>query len=502
MATEGSGFDQEHQEGTDDPYGPQDMINVFDGLTNAIRDGLRPLDSNRPNYHGIEKPKIDLFYGDPMVYSHWKNKFLLLYSPDRNLPDTYLANVLHGLLRGEARQTVEAHFTAVWNGDNYGRMWQQLDLSYGTEHVQARCIRDKLSQIPFLDKLALKTVKEFYYGITVQINYYLDCQPHAITDANSPLYQHIREKMSSKVFMKYIEWLDSDSREQPLERTLLTMQAWLLKKILLLQEVETIYSKSPTWRSPYSTTQELEEDSDEDPTHSILVRNNLGENVAFNVKKNKMFRLKSGQKLGPLSWSEGTTSKDPRTSSSKEEEHSHEVVTCSANTNTLSLRTIVCNLSGGPTHKGLPTVALLDAGSTQTYINRDTAVKLYLKRTSKKRTVTISVFNKKQEVDTYSVDVHLTSADGLTTRTISALAIKDLAKTIPIINWSKEKQKFSHLQTVPFEPIPQNASISILIGLDHSSLLESSEVIAGTEDEPTARLTPLGWTCSGPINKV
>ncbi len=99
---------------------------VIRQLSNALQK-LQPNMSNKPDYRGIDKPKLDVFSGDASVYAHWKKKFLLLHGPERNLDDAYLANALHCLLTGEARRKVEVHFTADWNGDNYQRMWDTLD---------------------------------------------------------------------------------------------------------------------------------------------------------------------------------------------------------------------------------------------------------------------------------------------------------------------------------------------------------------------------------------
>jgi hypothetical protein len=166
-----------------------------------------------------------------------------------------------------------------------------------------------------------------------------------------------------------------------------------------------------------------------------------------------------------------------------------------------SIQTVVCNLSGGPTHKGITTIALLDSGSNQTLIDRDTAVKLRLKRTSKKHTMVVSVFDSQLKIHTHSVEVYLTSVDGLVKQYLTAYAVKNLVKHHKIVDWSKEKTKFSHLKSVPFEPLPQEESITILVGSDYSSLLGSSETRTGTTDQPLARRTPLGWICSGPLRE-
>jgi hypothetical protein len=258
-------------------------------------------DDKKPNYHGIEKTKLDFFEGDASVYAHWKKKFLLAHGPERNLPDEYLSNALHNLLKGEARKYVEAHFTADWTGENYHRMWEQLDLVYGSKHTQDRCIQDRAARMAPLDQNNLKTFEKFYMGVTVQINYYLEHQPTAITVENSLLYQQIRQKISEKLFIKFIEWTITKSLDEESSRSLLTLQMWLAERLRVLREADTFNSssklrssKSPS-RSNYTGTIEQvedESDSDTDPTHSVLQIDSTGKKTLFNKRKNKVFRYK------------------------------------------------------------------------------------------------------------------------------------------------------------------------------------------------------------------
>jgi hypothetical protein len=201
-----------------------DKYEFFNLMARAFKDGLRSEPEVKPNYRGIEKPKISFFDGNASQYAHWKSTFHLIYTEDRNLPESYLATALFGLLKGEAKRAVQIHITTEWNGDNYKQMWKQLDLRYGTKHIQARCIRDEANRIPYLDVITLKTVLAFYEEVTVQINHYLIEQPHAVHDENSLLFQFFKDKMSNKVVDKYIDYLDSDAHRTPLKRTPLTLQ--------------------------------------------------------------------------------------------------------------------------------------------------------------------------------------------------------------------------------------------------------------------------------------
>ena len=57
----------------------------------------------------------------------WKSAFKLMYTPDRNLPDDFLATALIGLLKGEARKSVLVHVTSNWDGTDYKAMWDHLE---------------------------------------------------------------------------------------------------------------------------------------------------------------------------------------------------------------------------------------------------------------------------------------------------------------------------------------------------------------------------------------
>ena len=116
--------------------------------------------------------------------------------------------------------------------------------------------------------------------------------------------------------------------------------------------------------------------------------------------------------------------------------------------------------------------------------------------------MTVNVFNQQVSTDSYRVELYLASIDGSHTATIAAYVVQDLAKQLLVVDWSKEKHRFSHLEKVPFESLPSEQSVNLLIGYDHAALLESSEKRSGTPGQPIARLTPLGWTCSVTPDKI
>ena len=227
-----------------------------------------------------------------------------MYTPDRKLPKDHLATALIGLLKGEAKRSVQAHVVLDRTGTNYDAMWEHLDRRYGSPHVQARCIRDKANQITYLDTLSLKTVLAFYEAVTVQFKYYETEQPHAVRDENSHLFLSLKEKMSDKIVDKYISYLDADYHEEPLPRTVTTLLTWLDKTVSRLQEVEITSrtSKPRTHRIVKTGTVESgdvidldiedasEYDSDEDPNHVIAKTTVGGDKLHYNYVKDRYYK--------------------------------------------------------------------------------------------------------------------------------------------------------------------------------------------------------------------
>jgi hypothetical protein len=405
-----------------------------------------------------------------------------MYTADRNLPDSHLATALFGLLKGEAKRAVEIHITAEWDGTNYQEMWKQLDLRYGTKHVQARCIRDKANQIPYLDTLTLKSTLAFYEGVTVQVNHHLVQQPHAVQDDNSHLFQFLKEKMSNKLIDRYIEYLDSETHETPLARTVLTLQYWLERQISRLQEVE-ITSNTSKVRSSQNPHRQI--------TTSFVDNNEVNyfdnEVDYFDVEDVSEYDKK------PLACSTETSGTDVKCSSNTDSASTD--VKCSPNTDSVSLQTRVYKITGSQGRKGSRIIALLDPGSTQIYVDREAAVRLRLKRTSKTFTLKVTYCDKQVNLDTYTVEFFLKSCDGTLTQTVTAHTVQNMTKNISAVDWSQENYKFSDLLSVPFEPFSEANSVSLLIGSDYLSLLRNLDTGSETSAEPIAQLTPLGWIC-------
>ena len=477
-----------------------------------------------------------------------------------------------------------------------------------------------------LDQENLRTFEKFYIGVTVQINYYNEHQPEAVLIENSLLYQQMRQKISEKLFTKFIEWTEQNSSEEYSPRSLMTLQAWLARRLKILREVDTFNSssrlrssKSPSRSNHTGTfeTNEEESDSDTDPTHSVLQIDSTGKRTLFNKRKNKVFRYKpfAGEYKAPEQLSSKRTMKPIIKSYDQSFETndtlcpicrdvSHELSTCSkfrrlttfkryaivrrsracfhclnrghpmhscevnkgvpcgvdgckryenpllhadettkkipytewndvthgelvwndadgdvdesptragfktvlrlAKPGSVGIQTVVCNLSGQNQRQVMRTVAMLDSGADNTYVDEQTAIDLNLKIVSEPVSAFVKQFEGRVEIKTRQVEVHLTSINGLVSQTIYAWTKKDLTDETGVIDWDKAKRNFNHIRDVPFEKLPKDARIRILIGTENSFLFapEEGSLHTGGRGEPNAYLCALGWTCYGPSQKL
>ena len=165
----------------------------------------------------------------------------------------------------------------------------------------------------------------------------------------------------------------------------------------------------------------------------------------------------------------------------------------------ISLRTIPVRIQS----KGKEVLvnALLDDGSTQTFINSDIVETLNLVR-QEQTNISVGVLNGTTEnFRTSSVEFTISSMDRKKTFDISAMTTDRVTGDLKPIDWKHHAKKFAHLKSIPFWK-PNSGTIDILIGLDYSHLHQAINEVHGDVNEPYARLTPLGWTCIGRTNII
>ena len=84
-------------------------------------------------------------------------------------------------------------------------------------------------------------------------------------------------------------------------------------------------------------------------------------------------------------------------------------------------------------------------------------------------------------------------------KTISAFTAERVTGKMRVIDWGKYVAKCTHLKEIKFPSPGIRPIVDLLIGVDYAELHYSFKDVRGQPGEPVARLTPLGWTCTGTV---
>ena len=160
----------------------------------------------------------------------------------------------------------------------------------------------------------------------------------------------------------------------------------------------------------------------------------------------------------------------------------------------VALRTVPVYLANGG--KRVKVNALLDEGSSRSYLNSDVAAELGLE--GRPHELTVKVLNDNQEkLDSSVVEFMINSLDGKVRKPASAYTTERVTGHMQVVDWSLYKSKWKHLKGIKFPQVGPRPIVDLLIGVDQADLLYSLDDVRGKPGEPIARLTPLGWTCIG-----
>ena len=161
----------------------------------------------------------------------------------------------------------------------------------------------------------------------------------------------------------------------------------------------------------------------------------------------------------------------------------------------IALRTVPVILRNGT--KSISVNALLDDGSTRTYINTDVAAELEL-LTGECDEITVGTMGgAKRTFPSEAVSLVIESADQRTSRSIQAFTAANVTGAMRAVQWQKFAPEWKHLKGLAFSQPSSRKTVDMLIGIDHADLHASIREVSGKPGEPIARLTPLGWTCVG-----
>ena len=243
---------------------------------------------SKPDYHGLEKCKLEPFNGEMELFQFWKKKFVLAHE-DRNISPKDLAMRMFSLLRGEPRKIVESQLTGSWTDETFDRMVDILEALYGEEFNEDGLVIKRLNTSPPLSDMSLKLLIEFYQTITMQVSYYETRDPKSLENSSSHLFHQLRAKMVAFVYQKFRDWLDDRDKE----RSVLSLQAWVLERIKSAKEADVLALKLPKQgkRSTLHIDQ-CEEMSGEDSDNDgcvYLTGMSEGKKVSFEVPKKEFF---------------------------------------------------------------------------------------------------------------------------------------------------------------------------------------------------------------------
>ena len=160
----------------------------------------------------------------------------------------------------------------------------------------------------------------------------------------------------------------------------------------------------------------------------------------------------------------------------------------------MALRTIPVILSNG--RNKLVVNALLDDGSTKSYVNSDVAFQLG-SHGSVQRIQVVFLDGKLETLDVMPVELMVESLDGKVKDEVSVFTEKQMTGGMKVVNWNKYKDKWNHIKEIRFPEPASQKYIDILLGMDYPQFHTSTKEVKGKKEDPVARLTSLGWTCIG-----
>ena len=147
-------------------------------------------------------------------------------------------------------------------------------------------------------------------------------------------------------------------------------------------------------------------------------------------------------------------------------------------------------------NKSYKTHALLDSGSTNSFITSDAVKCLALSgKTDIYKCSTVDT--KCMTTSTKVVDFILYSLDGSKSLTMSnVFVVEEVPYTY---SPCRDLSVYPHLSDIPISPVHPPAKVDILIGQDNSEALVPLQVLKGNPGDPFSALTKFGWTLNSVV---
>ncbi|XP_052778542.1 uncharacterized protein LOC128215986 [Mya arenaria] len=474
----------------------------------------------------LKRVSIPMFSGNKKYFPFWKAAFeACIDKTDASAEYKFLQ--MRQYLTGEALKTVEGLGHSAVAYDNAK---ERIERKYGGERRLMTKFMDDIATFPQIKRENAKSTEKFVDLLDITLVNMLE---NKIEDLHSGiLYQQLLKKLPESMISRYKRWVYENEKQESVK----TLSEWTVKEAEFQNiATETKYGLDGKCESDYrehksfftSPKKALRSCSMCHQDHNIWDCSQYKKlSIEERWEKAKCFRLcfrclannHSGRQckrtrqcgvggcnrlhhrllhnLNPDARAFCPKRDEIRHEPSEVRDASGETFTSSQN-NSISLRTVpVLVCANG---KEIKINALLDDGSTKTYVNSDVAAELGL--TGDKTVLQVNVLNGRcEELDTMNVTFKLNNVDDRDLElNITAVTTIEVTGKLKPTDWSQNVHRWAHLKGIKFPKLGKKPKIDLLIGLDHAELHRSLEEIVGEPNSPIARPTPLGWTCIDPV---
>ena len=486
----------------------------------------------------LERIRIPIFSGNKMEFQQWFAAFSTCVDKTSLAPQFKMLR-LEGCLRGEAAETIKG---LGYSQTAYDAALSRLQRKYGGDRRKVQAQIEELRKMRPVNEGDPKSMDKFADALERTIVVLKDNSLHADLGGGT-LYGIVVEKLPENLLKEYYHWV----KEQGKNETMVTLNEWVAVEADLQTQASEVkhgftrkYEDSKWSRrdgrnnkSYGASLQDGKKISNEIERKGKLCRA-CGE--THHLEKCKVFTGWSFEKKWEAAKRFGVCfrcldydhlghqcpkSKACDVAGCKKTHHpllhesqprqetkvpSTEGDTQTTTLNTIerheeriiALRTVPAILKHGK--RRLLVNCFLDEGSDTTYVNEDVIETLGI--STEKEEITINVANdQKVRLMAATLEIGLESVDGKVDTTIVVKTSDKICGGMKPTDWVTMKQQWNHLKDIPFPHLAEKGVIDVLLGSDYYHLMFPMQEIRGQEDEPAARLCPLGWTAIGRIGK-
>ena len=520
-------------------------------VTSAEKDkvlaGATAMELGKDMWKQLRRVGIPVFSGDKRTYQSWKAAFTTCID---QAPATaeYKLLQLRSYLKGDALKVVDS---LGYSAAAYQAAKERLERKYGGLRRQVAINLEELDQFRAVRSGNAKDVEKLADLLDVVV---VNLREAGRSEelGNGSLYIKVQKKMTESMLTNYHRWMFEKYKPESLE----SLREWLIQEAEFLTiAAETIKGlgyhvqresgrpqtmfgddasngKSssrgernclfcpseihPPWKCPrfkeMNVVERWKQAKRNQLCYRCLGRNHRGVNCPHGHWKCSIANCDeshhhllheekniSDSKQAAASSTVGYFSK-PVATSQKDPVKTEETLTSAdgGGVSVMALRTIPVVLRNG--NRKMLVNALLDDGSTKSYINEDVAAELGLE--GPVESISVNTMNgRTSHFRTMPVEFVLQSVDGSSLTHMLAHTTKKVTGNMRPVEWRVNAGKWQHLRNISFPKLGPRPVIDLLIGIDYPQLHSSLEESQGECGNPVARRTPLGWTCIGQLHR-